>query len=58
MEQAVILSAVCTPIGKFMGGLSSLTAPEPGARVVTESMRQAARRRAGTRFPQIQARRR
>ena len=41
MEQAVILSAVRTPIGKFMGGLSSLTAPELGARVVTESVRRA-----------------
>ena len=41
MEQPVILSAVRTPIGKFMGGLSSLTAPELGARVVTESVRRA-----------------
>ena len=41
MEQAVILSAVRTPIGKFMGGLSSLTAPELGARVVTESVHRA-----------------
>src|SRR5487761_405938 len=41
MEQAVILSAVRTPIGKFMGGLSSLTAPELGAKVVAESVRRA-----------------
>ena len=41
MEQAVILSAVRTPIGKFMGGLASLTAPELGARVVSESVRRA-----------------
>ena len=31
MEHAVILSAVRTPIGKFMGGLASLTAPELGS---------------------------
>jgi acetyl-CoA C-acetyltransferase len=41
MESPVILSAVRTPIGKFMGGLSPLTAPELGARVVTESVRRA-----------------
>ncbi|HVB55043.1 MAG TPA: acetyl-CoA C-acetyltransferase [Candidatus Acidoferrales bacterium] len=41
MEQAVILSAVRTPIGKFMGGLSPLGATELGARVVAESARRA-----------------
>jgi acetyl-CoA C-acetyltransferase len=42
IEHPVILSAVRTPIGKFMGGLSSLTAPELGAKVVAESVRRAA----------------
>ncbi len=41
MEETVILGAVRTPIGKFMGGLSSLTAPELGAKVVAESVRRA-----------------
>jgi acetyl-CoA C-acetyltransferase len=41
VEKPVILSAVRTPIGKFMGGLSSLTAPELGAKVVAESVRRA-----------------
>ncbi len=41
MEKAVILSAVRTPIGKFMGGLSPLTAPELGAKVIAESVRRA-----------------
>src|SRR5579885_3385676 len=41
METPVILSAVRTPIGKFMGGLSPLTAPELGAKVVAESARRA-----------------
>ena len=41
MEKAAILSAVCTPIGKFMGGLSPLSAPELGAKVVAESVRRA-----------------
>src|SRR5580700_6363028 len=41
MEDPVILSAVRTPIGKFMGGLSPLTAPELGAKVVAESVRRA-----------------
>ena len=41
MEKPVILSAVRTPIGKFMGGLSPLTAPELGANVVAESVRRA-----------------
>jgi acetyl-CoA C-acetyltransferase len=41
MENPVILSAVRTPIVKFMGGLSPLSAPELGAKVVAESVRRA-----------------
>jgi acetyl-CoA C-acetyltransferase len=41
VQQPVILGAVRTPIGKFMGGLSPLTAPELGAKVVAESVRRA-----------------
>jgi len=41
MEQAVILSAVRTPIGKFQGGLASFAAPELGAKVVAEAVRRA-----------------
>jgi acetyl-CoA C-acetyltransferase len=41
MDQPVILSAVRTPIGKFMGGLSPLSAPELGAKVVAESVHRA-----------------
>jgi len=41
VEKPVILSAVRTPIGKFMGGLSPLSAPELGAKVVAESVRRA-----------------
>ena len=41
MEQAVILSAVRTPIGKFQGGLGSLTAVQLGAKVVAEAVRRA-----------------
>jgi acetyl-CoA C-acetyltransferase len=41
MEQPVILSAVRTPIGKFMGGLASLQATELGAKVIAESVRRA-----------------
>jgi acetyl-CoA C-acetyltransferase len=41
MEQAVILSAARTPIGKFMGGLSPLSATELGAKVVAEAVRRA-----------------
>jgi len=35
----VILSACRTPIGKYLGGLSSLTAPQLGAIVVREAVR-------------------
>jgi acetyl-CoA C-acetyltransferase len=41
MDQPVILSAVRTPIGKFMGGLSSFQAPELGAKVIAEAVRRA-----------------
>jgi acetyl-CoA C-acetyltransferase len=40
-DQPVILSAVRTPIGRFLGGLAPLTAPELGAKVVAESVRRA-----------------
>ena len=36
MEESVIVSAVRLPTGKFMGALSSLPAPELGARVIRE----------------------
>jgi acetyl-CoA C-acetyltransferase len=41
MEAPVILSAVRTPVGKFQGGLSSLSAVELGAKVVAEAARRA-----------------
>ncbi len=41
MDRAVILSAVRTPIGKFQGGLASLSATKLGANVVAESVRRA-----------------
>ena len=41
MDQAVILSAVRTPIGKFQGGLAPLSAPQLGAKVVAEAVRRA-----------------
>jgi acetyl-CoA C-acetyltransferase len=37
----VLLSAVRTPIGRFLGGLSSLSAPQLGALVVREAIRRA-----------------
>ncbi|MBI2619136.1 MAG: thiolase family protein [Ignavibacteriales bacterium] len=42
MEDVVIVSACRTPVGSFMGGLSSLTAPQLGAVVVAEAVRRAA----------------
>lgn len=36
---AVIVSAVRTPIGRYLGGLSSLTAPQLGAIVIREAMK-------------------
>jgi acetyl-CoA C-acetyltransferase len=41
METPVILSAVRTPVGKFQGGLASLSAVELGAKVVAEAARRA-----------------
>jgi len=41
MDQAVIVSAVRTPVGKFQGGLASLSAPQLGAKVVAEAVRRA-----------------
>src|SRR5579864_1755494 len=41
MEQAVILSAVRTPIGKFLGCLEPLKATELGAVVVREAVARA-----------------
>src|SRR5688500_9680772 len=37
----VIVAAARTPIGKFLGGLSSLSAPELGAIAIRESLRRA-----------------
>jgi acetyl-CoA C-acetyltransferase len=37
----VILSAVRTPIGKYLGGLSSFTAPQLGALAIREAVRRA-----------------
>src|SRR5438876_11379755 len=37
----VILSAVRTPIGKYLGGLSPLPAPKLGALVIREAVRRA-----------------
>jgi len=41
MEQAVILSAVRTPVGKFLGALESFSATELGAIVVREAVARA-----------------
>src|SRR5690348_10023196 len=41
METPVILCAVRTPIGRFQGGLSSLSAVDLGARAVAEAIRRA-----------------
>ncbi|HEX8709537.1 MAG TPA: acetyl-CoA C-acetyltransferase [Pyrinomonadaceae bacterium] len=40
-REAVIISAVRTPTGKFQGALSNFSAPELGAMVVRESVRRA-----------------
>jgi acetyl-CoA C-acetyltransferase len=42
MSEAVIVSAVRTPTGKFLGALKSFTAPQLGAMVVREAIRRAA----------------
>jgi acetyl-CoA C-acetyltransferase len=41
MREAVILSAVRLPIGKFMGALKGFRAPELGAMVVREAIQRA-----------------
>src|SRR5947208_12744515 len=41
MRESVIVSAVRTPTGKFLGALKSLTATELGALVVAEAVRRA-----------------
>lgn len=41
MDEAVIISAVRTPTGRFLGGLKDFTAPELGALVVREAVRRA-----------------
>ena len=41
MRDAVIVSAVRTPTGKFLGALKELTAPQLGALVVCETVRRA-----------------
>src|SRR6516162_4796021 len=41
MNEAYILSAVRTPIGKYLGSLADLTAPQLGATVVEEAIRRA-----------------
>src|SRR6202161_4426262 len=40
-DQAVILSAVRTPIGRFQGGLAPLSATQLGAKAVAEAVRRA-----------------
>src|ERR671915_983907 len=41
MQESVIVSAVRTPTGKFLGGLKEFTAPDLGAMVVREAVRRA-----------------
>jgi acetyl-CoA C-acetyltransferase len=41
MKEAVIVSAVRTPVGKFQGSLQSFSAPKLGALVVRETLRRA-----------------
>ena len=41
MQDAVIVSAVRTPTGKFLGGLKELSAPDLGALAVREAVRRA-----------------
>src|SRR5687767_6770973 len=38
VEETVILAAARTPIGKYLGGLSSLTAPQLGAVALKEAL--------------------
>jgi acetyl-CoA C-acetyltransferase len=39
MSEAYIVSAVRTPLGKFLGGLSPISAPKLGAMVIKESLK-------------------
>ena len=39
MPSSYIVAACRTPIGKLLGGLSSLTAPELGAIAIAESLK-------------------
>src|ERR671915_487423 len=41
MQESVIVSAVRTPTGKFLGGLKEFTAPDLGALVVRDAVRRA-----------------
>src|SRR5881296_827665 len=41
MRESVIVSAVRTPTGKFLGALKGFTAPQLGALVVREAVRRA-----------------
>ena len=41
MREAVLVSAVRTPTGKFLGALKDLTAPQLGALVVADAVRRA-----------------
>jgi acetyl-CoA C-acetyltransferase len=41
MRESVIVSAVRTPTGKFLGGLKEFSAPDLGARVIREAVRRA-----------------
>src|SRR5262252_10182556 len=41
MSASVLVSAVRTPTGKFLGALKTLTAPQLGALVVAEAVRRA-----------------
>ncbi len=41
LRTPVIVSAARTPIGRFLGGLSSLSAPELGAAVIREALKRA-----------------
>lgn len=41
MRDAVILSAVRTPIGRFLGGLTTISAPRLGSIVIAEAVRRA-----------------
>src|SRR3954454_2981766 len=41
MRETVIISAVRTPTGKFLGALKDFTAPQLGALVVREAVRRA-----------------